>query len=145
MSWMTAIAWLWICGGVVEAQSLTCPASIVTKQEAQSAPTGWTVGRADVPTNLAGITFYSGPPEERASLIYDSRVTRGGLLYATWKFAGAASGGKDAPAIWLSCNYMSTNVVMSRRIAAGIRECTVTYDPKATVAGMPAVRGIVCK
>jgi hypothetical protein len=108
-------------------------------------PTGWTVGRADVPTNLAGVTFYSGPPEERASLIYDSRVTRSGLLYATWKFAGAVSGAKDAHAIWLSCNYMSTNVVLSRSIAAEIRECTVTYDPKATVAGMAGVRGIVCK
>jgi hypothetical protein len=145
MRWMIAVAWLWMCGGVMEAQSLMCPASIVTKQEAQSVPTGWTVGRGDVPTNLSGVSFYSGPPEERANLIYDSRVTRGGLLYATWKFAGTEGVAKGVPAIWLSCSYMSTTVVLSRRIAAGIRECTVTYDPKLTVVGMPEVRGITCK
>jgi hypothetical protein len=143
MRWMLAITMFLLCGGA-EAQSLMCPASVVTKQEMPSVPAGWTLGRGEFPANLESVTFYSGPPEERASLVYDSSVKRNGLMYATWKFFGTEGVAKDKPAIWLSCNYMATNVVLLRRVASGIRECTVTYDPKTSVA-MPEVRGIVCK
>lgn len=129
-----------LCCAAGEAQVLACPGSIATKQEAQTIPAGWTVGRGDVPANLAGVTFYSGLPEERASLMYDSSVKRGGLMYATWRF-----GVKRTDAIWLSCSYSSTNVVLSRRVSAETAVCTVTYDAKVSVAGSPEVRGIACK
>jgi hypothetical protein len=124
----------------VRGQVVACPATISTKQDVQGVPAGWAVGRGDVPENLAGVTFYSGPPEERASLVYDSSVTRVGLVHATWRFAP-----KRTEVMWLSCNYAATNVILSRRIAMETTECTVVYDPKVTVAGLPEIRKIVCK
>jgi hypothetical protein len=140
MGWMVAGVFGGLVPVAMRAQVLVCPATIVTKQEAQGAAVGWVVGRGDVPARLAGVTFYSGPPEERASLVSDSNVTRGGLVYATWRFQP-----RRTEVMWLSCSYSATSVILSKRIAMETTECTVSYNPKVTVAGLPEIQKITCK
>lgn len=122
------------------AEIISCPASIATKQELQTVPSEWTASKDALPSNLANIAFYSGPPDQKASLVSDTRVTRGGLIYATWRFQA-----KRTESIWLSCSYSSTIVILSKTISTEITACTVTYNPKVSVAGLPEIQKIECK
>ena len=121
------------------AQDAYCPQSISVKQTAEKVPAGWTAGQEKTPNNLAGITFYDGPPEQEASLVYDKWTKRNGLAYGVWSFTPNSSSG-----IWLSCRYAATNVVLSKRLPASTSECTVTYNPKVTVDGYPEIQKIAC-
>ena len=49
-------------------------------------PEGWTVRQDEAANTLEGLTFYSGPPEEKASLVYDQWTKRNGLAYGVWRF-----------------------------------------------------------
>ena len=121
------------------AQDAYCPQSISVKQTAEKVPAGWTAGQEKTPNNLAGITFYDGPPEQEASLVYDKWTKRNGLAYGVWSFTP-----NSAPGIWLSCRYAATNVVLSKRLPASTSGCTVTYNPKVTVDGYPEIQKIAC-
>jgi len=117
-----------------------CPKSISVKETIEKVPDGWTAGQDKAPKNLlAGITFYDGPPEQEASLVYDSWTKRNGLAYGVWHFTPNAS-----PGVWLSCRYSATSVVLNKKLPAGISECTVTYDPKVTIDGYPEIQKIAC-
>jgi len=120
------------------AQELSCPESISVKQNIEKIPEGWSARPGDSPNLLEGVTFFSGPPEEQASLAYDNWTRRKGLAYAGWHFP------KSMPRIWLSCRYSSTSLVLARQLAAETSQCTVTYDPTVQVAGSPSIRKIDC-
>ncbi|HTD21950.1 MAG TPA: STY0301 family protein [Terriglobales bacterium] len=124
---------------LVSAQEGYCPASISVKQTIEKTPEGWTAGQDKTPHNLSGITFYDGPPEQEASLAYDSWTKRNGLAYGVWHFTANSS-----PGTWLSCHYSSTSVVLSKGLPASTSECTVTYNPKVSVDGLPEVQKIAC-
>jgi hypothetical protein len=121
------------------AQQTYCPDSISVIQSITKTPDGWTASQDKLPTTLSAVTFFSGPPEEQASLVYDKWTKRNGLADAVWHFTPTAS-----PAIWMSCRYSSTQIVLSKRLPARITDCTVTYDPNITVSGNPQIRGIAC-
>jgi|SRR5579859_34642 len=121
------------------AQDVYCPKSIAVKQTADKVPDGWTAGQDKSPIQLSAITFYDGPPEQEASLAYDSWTKRNGLAYGVWRFTPNSGQGT-----WLSCHYSGTNVVFSKKLPASTSECTVTYDPKVTVAGNPEIQKIAC-
>jgi hypothetical protein len=120
-------------------QEKYCPESISVDQKIEKAPEGWTVGRDEFPSTLAGITFNSGPPAEKASLKYDRWTKRNGLAYGVWHFQ------PNSPhRIWLGCRYSFTRVVLVKQLPAETSECTVTYDPKVAVSGDPEIRNIAC-
>ena len=120
------------------ADSVSCPPSITTRQELTAAPAGWKPMLDDAPHDLAGITFYDGPPAEKASLVYD-RMDRGkGVETATWTFAAR----KDRP-IWLTCSYAGTAVQLARSLPSETTTCTVVYDPKEHIAGLPAIKALL--
>jgi len=121
------------------AQETYCPENISVEQTVARVPQGWTVGQDDAASMLSGITFYSGPPEEKASLVYDQWTKRNGLAYGVWHFQPKSSHG-----IWLSCRYSSTRVVLAKQLPAETSECTVTYDPKVMISGSPEIRKIDC-
>ena len=50
-----------------------CPDSVDVKQELIAPVSGWTTMIDDTPHRLANVTFYDGPPQQRASLIYDEK------------------------------------------------------------------------
>lgn len=117
-----------------------CPPSITTRQELTSVPAGWKPMLDDASHDLAGITFYDGPPAEKASLVYD-RIERGkGVETAIWTFAPQ----KDRP-IWVTCSYAGTAVQLARSLPSQTTTCTVVYDSKEHIAGLPAIKKITCR
>ena len=122
------------------ADAINCPAIIGTRQELTSAANGWTPLLDDTPHNLAGITFYEGPPSEKASLAYDRIQRNKGEQVATWTFAR-----QEDRRIWLVCSYAGTAVELSRSLPPQITTCSVSYDPQQQVAGLPLIKKIACR
>jgi hypothetical protein len=116
-----------------------CPPSIAVRQAA-TAPAGWEVAYDKRANDLAGVTFFDGPPAEEASLVYDEQTSKAGETRAVWRFT---PGGKG---IWISCSYDGTRAVLSRQLPAAVRTCTVSYEKAVTsTAGLPAIKGIDCR
>jgi hypothetical protein len=122
------------------ADTVGCPATISARQQLATPVAGWTAMEDDTPHNLAGITFYDGPPSEKASLVYD-RITHGKTeQVATWTFAA-----QKARPIWLACSYAGTSIELTKALPTTITMCAVTYDPQQTIDGMPVIKKIACK
>jgi len=129
------------CGTLSRAaENISCPDSITTRQELTSSPSGWSPLLDDTPHNLAGITFYDGPPAEKASLAYDQYKHGRGEDVATWSFAK-----QEDRRIYVVCSYAGTAVELSRTLPPQVSTCTVTYDPQTHIAGSPAVKKIICR
>jgi hypothetical protein len=126
------------CPEFASSQGTYCPNLISVAQTSVNVPEGWTARQDESASTLAGITFYSGPPEEKASLVYDQWASRNGLAYGVWHFP------KSSHRIWLSCRYSYTRVVLVKQLPTETSECTVTYDPKVSVSGSPEIRKITC-
>jgi hypothetical protein len=101
---------------------------------------GWTTMIDDSPPRLANITFYDGPPQQRASLIYDQKMRVAGKETATWHFLPRAD-----RQIWVGCSYTGTGIVLTKALPPSTSTCAVTYDTRQTVAGLPSITKIVCK
>ena len=115
-----------------------CPKSISVKEIIDKAPDGWTVAQDKQAKNvLAAITFYDGPPEQEASLVYDKWIKHNSSAEGIWQFDPSSS-------IWISCRYASTSIVLQKQLPAKTSECTVTYDPKTTIDGDPEIQKIAC-
>ncbi len=121
------------------AQEDYCPASISVKQAAGKVPDGWTASQDDMPNQWEGVTFYSGPPSEKASLVYDRWTKRNGTEVGTWQLDP-----KSPDRIWLSCRYSYTNVVLSRQLPADTSECTVTYKARTSPTESLEIQKIAC-
>ena len=91
-----------------------------------------------MPNRLAAVTFFDGPPEEKASLVNDSERRAQGKQIATWRFGVKSH-------IWISCGYSGTNIVLSRALGDGTKQCMVTYNPRQSIAGLPVIEKIDCK
>ena len=124
----------------VAADSLTCPANINTHQQLAASLPGWSTFLDDTPHLLAGITFYDGPPQEKASLAYDSISKSAGMQSAKWTFAPAAG-----RATWIACSYADTSVRLTRPLPTNTATCEVTYDAHQQIDGLPAIRKIACR
>ena len=117
-----------------------CPASVVVEQHVSAAPAGWEASLSGVKSQLAMVTFFDGPPAERASLKYDSEEKRKGDWIGTWNLGSGTRG------YWVQCAYDNTTAVLSRRLPDSVKTCKVTYERKTqTAAGLPAVKHVACK
>jgi hypothetical protein len=121
------------------AEDVRCPAVISTSQTLTQTVPGWTGQMDGTPNILASVTLYDGPPKEQASLAPDENRLKGKLM-ATWDLA--PNPGRE---YWLACGYSGTRVTLARPLAKDLRSCTVTYDPKQTVDGLPSIERIACK
>lgn len=138
---LTAGLCAWVLAGAVPAlfaADVRCPETIPVKQAIVKPFEGWTASTSDLPIRLAGVTFYDGPPEQKASLVYDGTMTRNERRIAIWRFASQSE-------IWLACSYAATNIVLSRPMPKGTSTCRVTYISNQTVAGLPAIEKIECQ
>src|SRR5579863_2567452 len=117
-----------------------CPDKIDVHEQLSTPPAGWSLIQDNAPHQLAGITFYDGPPKENASLVYDDIAESAGKQIAQWHFAPAS-----IRPIWIACRYAATAVVLTKALPATVSGCTVTYDPKQQVAGEPVIENISCK
>lgn len=123
------IAWL---GGVQASEELACPPYVATSQKAVTPPSGWDLSTSSNEVmlhNESGVTFYSGPPSELASLHPDAQITKGQKLISTWRFRKKTHSDLG---YWIECNYTYTHVVLSKRMPDSITECTTYSDKYST-------------
>jgi hypothetical protein len=133
------LALVLISASALQAQDAYCPPSVSVKQAVDAVPDGWFAGQDKSPLQLSALTFFDGPPVEEASLAYDSWTKHNGLAHGVWHFTPNTMRGT-----WLSCHYSGTNVVLNKKLPPSTSECTVTYDPKVTIAGNPEIKKIDC-
>jgi hypothetical protein len=121
------------------ADAVHCPPTIAVKQQLAAPVPGWSVTSDGMPHQLAGLTFFDGKPEDKASLAPDKNVIVKGKSVASWTFE--ASGRP----IWVACQYASTNVVLTRELPKSTRACSVTYTTGVTLAGLPVIEKVDCQ
>jgi len=118
----------------------TCPQKIEVEQRVGDVPAGWEAAQATGTMSLASVTFFNGPPAERAALKFDSEDRQKRDRIAFWNMPPNARG------YWISCAYENTTAVVSRRLPENIKSCAVTYDRKKRgAASLPAIKDISCK
>ena len=117
-----------------------CPAEINVEQRVADLPQGWEAGLSGLKPQLAMVTFFDGPPAERASLKYDSELKQKGNWVATWTLAPTGRGH------WIQCAYDNTTAVLSRRLPETVNTCAVTYERSTkAVNALPVVKHVTCK
>ena len=130
-----------LCSATYAASApVSCPDTIDVNQHLAGSVEGWTTILDDTPHRLAGITFYDGPPKDRASLVYDQRTKAGGNEIAKWQFISAGD-----RRIWLACSYAGTAIVLAKALPAETSTCSVTYNPRQLIAGLQVIEKIDCK
>jgi len=122
------------------ADSTLCPATIDVQEHLAKAVSGWSPTTDDNPHQLAGVTFFDGVPQEKASLVYDDMKKAGGKQIASWGFAPGT--GRQT---WIACSYSGTGIQLTKALPSSTRACEVTYDPRQQIAGLPSIEKIVCK
>ena len=129
-----------LTGAAFAAGESWCPAVITVDQKAVSPPPDWTVSYSSLPQQLEMVTFFSGPPAENASLVYDKRSKTKGGWTATWNFP------KDPSGYWIRCSYTGTRAELSKRLPDSVGLCRVTYDGDTrSSSGLPVIRKIECR
>jgi hypothetical protein len=121
------------------ADAILCPQKIEVTERLTGTVAGWSISSDAAPHQLAGLTFFDGKPEEKASLAPDSEVRVKGKVHSTWTFP--AGGGP----IWVACSYAGTNLTLSRVLPKSARSCLITYSGRDTVAGLPVIEKVDCK
>lgn len=128
------------CTVCAASEPVSCPDTIDVHQQLAASVEGWTTILDDTPHQLANITFYDGPPKDRASLVYDQITKASGKQIAKWQF------GPDGDRqIWLACSYARTAMVLAKALPAKTSTCSVTYNLRQQIAGMPMIEKIDCK
>ena len=118
----------------------TCPQKIEVEQRIVAAPEGWDTAQATATVALASVTFFNGPPSEKAALNFDSEDQQKRDWIAFWHFPPSTRG------YWISCGYENSPAAISRRLPEGVRSCLVTYERKKRgPGGLPAIKDISCK
>ncbi len=122
------------------ADDVLCPDTIKVEQKAVSPSPEWEVSYSSLPAQLDMITFFNGPPEENASLLYDGQLKIKGGWIGIWHFP------KDDRGYWIRCSYEGTRAELSRRLPVSVNVCRVTYDEGVHFAsGLPAIRKVECR
>src|SRR5579863_1695862 len=117
-----------------------CPDKIDVHEQLSTPPAGWSLIQDNAPHQLAGITFYDGPPKENASLVYDDITKSAGKQIARWHFA--STGGRST---WIACRYAATAVTLTKALPGTVSGCAVVYDSRQQIAGEPAIEKISCR
>ena len=123
------------------AENVQCPSSLVVEQTLRDPPAAWAVAHTPGQVGLASITFYEGPPQDMASLVYDKRTAHGTTWEATWHFAPQAPDG-----YWVSCTYERTDITLSKRLPSDVTLCVVSYEKDTALAnGLPVIKAMRCQ
>ena len=123
---------------LLAADPVGCPKTIQVKQQLAAPVAGWTAASDGLPHQLAGLTFFDGKPEEKASLAPDAEAAQRNQTISTWKF-------DKARPTWVMCQYSGTSVTLTRELPRGTSSCQVTYARNVTIAGLPVIESVNCK
>jgi hypothetical protein len=118
----------------------TCPREIEVEQRVGVVPEEWEAAQTTATVALASVTFFDGPPSEKASLKFDSEDMQKRDRIALWNLPPNVRG------YWISCGYQNTTAAISRRLPENVKSCAVTYDRKKRgAANLPVIKDISCK
>lgn len=120
------------------ADPIGCPKTIQVKEQLAAPVVGWTAASDGLPHLLAGLTFFDGKPEEKASLAPDWESSQRNQTISTWKFD------KTRPT-WVMCQYSGTSVTLTRQLPRNTSMCAVAYSRDMIIAGLPAINEVDCK
>lgn len=116
-----------------------CPDSISVEQRVTAVPEGWEAALSGAKSQLASVTFFDGPPDERVSLKYEREERQKREWVGIWTLAPKSRGH------WIQCGYDNTTTVLSRRLPESVRTCKVTYERKTQATlGLPTVKHVGC-
>jgi len=117
-----------------------CPDTIKVEQKAIPPSPEWSISYNSLPHQLEMVTFFSGPPQENASLVFDEKSKIKGGWAITWNFP------RDSGGYWLRCSYEGTRAELSRRLPDSVSTCQITYDDGSRFAsGLPVIQKIECR
>jgi len=97
--------------------TVQCPQNISVTQSISQKYPGWQSSTTEPNYYLSNVTFYSGKPEEKASLVPDSSKKH----ESKWTFSPNEQ-------IYLTCEYNQTNIQLTQALPSQITRCTVSYD-----------------
>jgi hypothetical protein len=116
-----------------------CPMKIEVSQSLAAPQDGWTGGQDKLPTELAGISVFDGPPEQLADLVPDDGTETGDSRSDVWNLP------KNERGYWLTCRYSSTTVTLTRQLPATVTRCEAVYEKQQSfIGGAPVVRSVAC-
>jgi hypothetical protein len=129
-----------LAGTCFAADEVWCPDTIKVDQKAIPPSPEWSVSYNSLPHQLEMVTFFSGPPQEKGSLVYDEKSKVKGGWVGTWNFP------RDAGGYWIQCSYRGTRAELSRPLPNSVSICRVTYDDGSRFpSGLPVIRKIECR
>lgn len=103
-------------------------------------PHTWEAFSQTLPYQLKSVSFSEGHPKERVTLVNDSsELFNNTHEKSTWNFS------KSKVGYWIECSYDQTNIALTKRLAEGISQCSVTFDRGITIGGLSLVRKITCQ
>ena len=118
---------------------VSCPMAIEVEEKLVAPQPGWTEGQSGLPTELAGISVFDGPPEELAELVPDDGAHAGDMRSDIWNLP------RNDRGYWLTCRYSSTTVTLTRQLPATVTRCEAVYEKGIHfVGGDPVVRSTAC-
>jgi len=130
------------CTAVLSASAADslCPESVSVKQTGVVPAPEWSMSYSAAPIQLEMVTFYSGPPKDEASLVYDTWTNAKDASTAAWKLP------KDPRGYWIKCSYRGTTVEVAKALPPTMSSCRVTYERQAaSAAGLPVIKRIACQ
>lgn len=127
-----------LVSGAHSAPPIECPATIMTNQLLRQSVPGWEGVADSEPRNFSYITFYSGHPNQKASLVPDAPNLP---TTAKWTLTRAT----PTDEFWLGCHYHNTAVFLAKRIPPKAKECVATYKADATDPGQRTFLSMTCK
>ena len=116
-----------------------CPSTLAVEQKPVAPPARWGAAADGSPHRLAGITFFDGPPAERASLVYDDEASAEKEWTGIWHFEPNPRG------FWIACAYSGTSIVLSRRLPAEVKVCRVAYEQESREGPVGEIKRIDCR
>jgi hypothetical protein len=108
-------------------EKIECPTSIKVSKTS-SAPTEWKFFSGSQTQILERVGFYSGNPEEGASLVPDSSKSKKKESTDEWRFQP-----KTKHPNWIACYYTGIDSYLAKELNASTTKCKVKY--KTTKAG----------
>ncbi|WP_225977115.1 STY0301 family protein [Paracidovorax avenae] len=104
--------------------SMQCPAQLHVRQTPDNvAEPGWQAEGTRKSHPLVTVSFFAGPPEQKAQLVPTKESKRGKSPTATWELER-----RDQP-YWVACEYGGTSAIATRALPVEVTACTVEYDP----------------
>lgn len=121
------------------AADVGCPMTIAVTQKLAAPSSGWTEGLSQLPTDLAGISVFEGPPEDMADLVPDESPKTPNTVSDIWELPPSERG------YWLTCRYANTTVTLTRQLPKSVTHCEAIFEKDQSFAGgAPVARSAKC-